>query len=986
MDHKQVFVARGRELALLHSLLQHAIQGQGQICFITGEAGAGKTALVTEFVRNALHTDTNLVVAVGQSDSQTGMGDPYLPFREILAQLTGDVEQKLAQGAINEENADRLRKLIGLSGEALLAIGPELIGVFLPVAGFLARAAAYTADKAGWLDKLSKIANRQQKAELPLGHQLEQGHILEQYSNVLRALAKQHPLILVLDDLHWADTASLELLFCIGRRIASERIFVIGTYRPDEVAYGRDGERHPLDKVMAELKRYFGDIFIELGQTTAEEKHTFINTYLDTEPNRLGQPFRAAFYKRTGGNPLFTIELLRNMQERGDLVKDDRGYWVEGRVLDWDSLPTRVEGVIEERVGRLSDEIRQVLTIGSVEGENFTAEVIARVQSQEIRQLVRSLSAELERKHRLISAQGVQELGWGRLSQYRFNHNLFHYYIYNHLDPIERTYLHEEIGQILEDLYREKRDRIALQLAHHFDKAGLADKTRYYMRVAGEQAAQRYANQEAIACYSRALELTPQDEIRQRFDLLMARGKVYHLLGAVSEEQVDLEKLRGLAENFDDPKSQAELAINIANFEISRGDYPAAVASIKTGIRYAQVSENTRIEAKANLLWGITLWNQGNYGHALPTLEKALDLAQQVDARDIEAGCLQHIAVVFWRQGNHDQAQEYYEKALQLFRQLDNRIGESQVVSNLGNIYLSKEEYEKARAMYGKSLRIDRSIGNRRGECGSLGNLGIIFCKQNDYTNAKLYFEQVLQISEELGNRESTARALGNLGGMNAAIGNYQEASRNFDQALNIFREIGNRQAECWILADIGIMLHCMGSNKAALDNNKQALIIAGEIGNKYFRSVALSNLGHTYNGLAQYSKAAQCFERSLEILQHLESEEDTLETQAGLAHTALSQNNLVLARELIDQIVSKLDSVKLSGTEDKMRVLLTCYQVLTAANDPAADQVLDKAFNELQKDVSKINDEEQRRRFLENLPSYREVFSLLNEAKLNVI
>ena len=130
----------------------------------------------------------------------------------------------------------------------------------------------------------------------------------------------------------------------------------------------------------------------------------------DVEPNRLEAGFREKLFRHTGGHPLFTIELLRNMQERGEIVPDEAGRWVEATVLDWESLPERVEGVIEERIGRLEWELRQVLTVGSIEGEDFTAEVVARVQAADVAGLVRRLSGELERQHRLVMARGLRRL------------------------------------------------------------------------------------------------------------------------------------------------------------------------------------------------------------------------------------------------------------------------------------------------------------------------------------------------------------------------------------------------------------------------------------------------------------------------------------------------------------------------------------------------------------------------------------------------
>ena len=223
---------------------------------------------------------------------------------------------------------------------------------------------------------------------------MEQSHLFQQFTNVLVALSQIKSLILLLDDMQWADTASIDLLFHLGRRLEGSRILFVCAYRPEEVALGRGG-RHPLEKVLAEFKRRSGDVWLDLAAVRDQEERRFIDALVESEPNALDEGFRRALYEHTGGHPLFTVELLRAMQERGDLVQNAEGFWIEGPALDWETLPARVEGVIEERVGRLEEELREILSVASVEGEEFTAQVVARVQDLGERKLLRHLTREL---------------------------------------------------------------------------------------------------------------------------------------------------------------------------------------------------------------------------------------------------------------------------------------------------------------------------------------------------------------------------------------------------------------------------------------------------------------------------------------------------------------------------------------------------------------------------------------------------------------
>ncbi|MFQ5595547.1 MAG: ABC transporter substrate-binding protein [Anaerolineae bacterium] len=522
---QQVFVARERELAQLNEFLDRALAGQGTVCFVTGEAGSGKTALLTEFARRAQEAHADLLVAIGDCNAQTGIGDPYLPFREVLGLLTGDVEAKLAQGAITQENAGRLRDFLRVSGQALVEYGPDLIDIFVPGGALATRVAGKLAQRTGWIGRLEELTQRQAAGP----GDLEQAHVFEQYTDVLRAMVAQQPLMLVVDDLQWADAASISLLFHLTRRIGESHILLLGAYRPDEVALGRGGERHPLEKVLTECKRYFGGIWVDLEAAKDVEGRQFVDALLDTEPNRLGEGFRQALFRHTLGHPLFTIELLRDMQERGDLVQDEESRWIEGPALDWKALPARVEGVIEERIGRLEEELRDILAVAAVEGEDFTAQVVARVQEIRERRLLRELSRELEKRHHLVREREEVQVGRQRLSRYQFAHTLFQRYLYNDLSAGERRLLHGEIAEVLEDLYAEWTDEITVQLARHYAEAGEGEKAVHYLLQAGDRARGLYAHQEAIGYYERALGLLKeQGDYEQAARTLMKLGLTYH--------------------------------------------------------------------------------------------------------------------------------------------------------------------------------------------------------------------------------------------------------------------------------------------------------------------------------------------------------------------------------------------------------------------------------------------------------------------------
>jgi ABC-type oligopeptide transport system substrate-binding subunit/class 3 adenylate cyclase len=517
-----VFVSREQELAWLEQRLEVVHKGQGQVVFVTGEAGMGKSSLLHAFARKAAEANPDLLVTWGQCNAFSGQGDPYLPFREIFAQLCGDVEGPWRSGLLAEESARRLWLALPETAGIISTDGAELMENFISGKALLGHLMAAAPQEAALHSQIQGIVNK----EALSASSTSQSRLFEQVAGVLDGLSADHPLLIILDDLQWVDRGSIDLLFHLGRQLIGKRILVVGAYRPEDVAAGRDGARHPLLPIVDEFKRLFGDITLDLGHA---EGQAFVEAFVDSDPNNLERAFRDRLYRRTGGHPLFTVELLRDMQERGDLVKEDDGYWVEGADLDWDRLPTKMEGVIESRIGRLEEELREILTVAAVEGEDFTAQVVAKVQQIQERKLFRTLSRELEKHHQLVKERETIRLGAKSLYRFRFAHALFQRYLYNEISEGERQLLHGEVGAILEELYADNLDDVSLQLGSHFAAAGDVVRAKKYLIAAGDRACQLFAFSEAASAYEKSLALFRETDDQESIaSALMTLGQIYH--------------------------------------------------------------------------------------------------------------------------------------------------------------------------------------------------------------------------------------------------------------------------------------------------------------------------------------------------------------------------------------------------------------------------------------------------------------------------
>jgi predicted ATPase len=389
-------------------------------------------------------------------------------------------------------------------------------------------------------------------------------------------------------------------------------------------------------------------------------------------------------FRRTQGHALFTVELLRAMYERGDLWQDEEGQWIEREAIDWTTLPVKVEGAIEKRIERLSEASQAILTIASIEGETFTAEIVAHVQGLDERTLVQQLSRELDKQHRLVTAEAIRWLDPGRqrVSIYRFRHQLFQHYLYHRLDEVERGYLHESVGTVLEQLYAGRTKEVAGQLAWHFEQACLASKAIHYLQEAGQAAADAYANTEAIAHYSRAIELAENDgigavelahlyirlgglllitkgdaalEVRRAFgrafELYQQAGEspqlftalkglaMYHKLRGESETARRLtDQIMVLANSLQDPMFMVEACFAMGSLFYYAGEFAPAQEYLERGINSYDLEQYRSLTmlydqdpGVASLSYAsMNLWMLGYPGRALVQCSESLALAEEL--------------------------------------------------------------------------------------------------------------------------------------------------------------------------------------------------------------------------------------------------------------------------------------------------------------------------------------------------------------------
>jgi tetratricopeptide (TPR) repeat protein len=495
-----VFVGREKELTTLRSAVTEAFSGRGQIVLVVGEPGIGKTRLAEQIATYAgLH---GAQILRGRSDDWEG-APAYWPWVQVIRDY------------VHDRDPQALRS----------DLGPGAVDIAQIV---------------------SDVHERLPDLPPPPAMEPEQARfqLFDGIVRFLQTASKRQPIVLILDDLHWADQPSLLLLEFLAREPRGARLLVIGTYRDVEV-----GRRHPLSRTLAELARSQRSQRLLLRGLPRPDVARFIALTAGIDP---AAELVDAVHRETEGNPFFVTEVVRLLIAEGRLERAavEQSWSV--------SIPESVRDVVGRRLERLSETSNRMLTIAAVVGRDFSLPVLEHTSGLSTADLLDVLEEAVEA--RLIQEETP-------VGQYRFTHALVQETLYDELSTASRTRLHAQIGEALEQIHAGNSDPHVTELAHHFTQAVpalSAEKAIDYGVRAGQRAMKQLAWEEAVKHFDRALQLFDLTESRdeqQRTDLLLALGAAQIQAGAGEEAKTTLRQAIESAREGGNPERVAEATL-----------------------------------------------------------------------------------------------------------------------------------------------------------------------------------------------------------------------------------------------------------------------------------------------------------------------------------------------------------------------------------------------------------------------------------------
>ena len=651
-------VGREKEFALLKDRLKDLAEGTGSVVTVVGEAGLGKSTLVNELKKS----DARFIWLRGDALSYT-RSISYYPWRQVIRRSVGATEE---DSPASVRAKLKQYEFVGLPFlESILSIESEESSKV--VAGFQAEA-------------------------------LNQQIIIAAYG-LLNKLAVDRPLVIVFDDLHWSDEASLSLLLNVVDLSESQPIVFICLARPDTAS----ASWNTIHKMGDKLKDGFYSI--ELSPLQVDQTEALLNNLLGI--NDLPKPIQKLIVTKAEGNPFFVEEMIRSLIETKQIVSEN-GHW---KAMSDDakiSLPNTLRGVLSARVDRLAETPKHVLQNAAVIGRSFDLQILRRLTG---------LNGGLDPQIQYLQDVSLIE---ALLNEYAFRHVLIQEATYESILIKKRARIHRQIGEALDELHADRTEEFAPLIAHHFYSAG-DDRSLKYDIIAGERSARLYANAEAATHFSRALEVAKRVSVENEHlaSIYVRLGQVYELSGQYDHALETYKEMQASSIEREDRSMELKSLMALATiYSTLTPLHNSELGDAKLKQALDLADELGDVSTQAKLRWNLML----NYlfsdrlTDALEHCEPTIELARQVGDLDQLAFTLNDAGRVYQGVGAYEEAFDAFDEANELWTQQGNQV---MLADNLGASAMANYfagNYDKALKLAERAWEISKETDNYWGQ------------------------------------------------------------------------------------------------------------------------------------------------------------------------------------------------------------------------------------------------------------------------------
>ncbi len=855
-------VGRESELRWLQSALMWALEERDtQVVTILGEPGVGKSRLLREFDNWIDQLPEDVFHFAGRATVEMTKL-PYSLIRNLFA-FRFEIQDSDSSASVREK----------------LESG---------VAQFMGAANAHKAHYIGQLIGFDFSTSPHIQGEDP-GQVAQLG--VYYFTEFFAAVTAQHPAVLFLEDIHWADDKSLDLVNYLVRARRDLPLLVVCLARPTLM------ER----RALLWDERHEFHTLIELQPLSRDESCALVEDILH-KMDRVPDQLRDLIVDSADGNPFYVEELIRMMIDDGIILKGQDRWLADVERLTDMRIPPTLTGVLQARLDALPPAERAILQRASVIGRIFWDSALMALH-MDGDQPVEDIDAAIAALRRRELIRRREQSAFAGAHEYIFKHAMLCDVTYESVLRRRRRVYHAQVANWLIEQSGDRLSEYTGLIADHFERAGDCGQAVKYLCLAATSALAASAYQDAISLLERALALLPECDLdtarQQEASLKWQLGQAYRGLSAYQKaRQLYEDSLALYTDAGDQPgvvKALVELGWLVGyimrNHDAGEAYFHRALAIAR------ETDDKWGIAWALNGLGVLAHW-QRKHQQAIECYEESLALAREIGDQTRIAGALNNLGLVKKELGEYDEARQRLEESLAIFRALGNRAGIASPLTNLGDLAGRQGKHEQARQFLADALEIHKQIGNRAGVAGTLAGLGSLARLQGHYDEARERFIESLAISKEIDYRAGIAMGLEDLALVARFQGDYNEARARLLEILTIARELGDQNEVAETLLNLGALERVQGHYEAARQYLDEGLRLNRASGNRKGIALSLDNLGDVALALGAYEEARQRYLSSLEIYREYDDRAGIVISLSGLGDVAAALEDYDAARE----------------------------------------------------------------------------------------
>jgi predicted ATPase len=798
-------VDREAPLAQLRKSLEGTVAGQGRILFLSGEAGIGKTRLVQEL--EASLKDKDVLVLHGRCLSPLG-SDPYFPILEALREYSK-----------GKHDREKVRQPVPMSVLAASDNGSSSHNKTVPM-GLLGIDEIFEKNAPVGSDVHDRI---ERLWRMDVGR--ERDRTFETISSTILGIAKDRPLLLFLDDVQWADSASLNLLVHIARYIKGHRVLIVCAYRPEEIL-DVAGKPHMVRESMRRVDNEKVSEKIALDGLKKGETRIFVSRLLEIKdiPDDLVEVLQ----DRTSGNPYFIEELVKGLVDQGIIVPKDNRWTTRSRLKDL-ALPNSIKDVITRRLSKVEPRAMKTLERAAVIGKEFALDVLEAVAESDEEELVDDL--DLLVKSKIL----VEDTGRGR-DGYKFTSTALRDAVYESISNVKRRMLHKRVAKAIEDIFGKGSTEVVYTLAHHYMMAKDPTNSVMYMARAGDLALRAFALEEAAKHYRSALEVlgnvepTPEHQA-QKASILLSEGIIHSTIGELDSALKELDEVQTISQKTGDAMFQARAYFWLGKVFEQRSDIPLANDQFQKAFDISKESSDLIGQSMAMQCIGMCHFRKGEYNKALEMIGFSDELAEKAKAIGELATNSTLKAGVYSELGDFVRSEEHYKKAEGLAKKDGDPYKIARIYNNWGDLRMREWRYTVALVILEKSLEPAKRSGNLRLSGYAYGNIGECLVYTGEEIKARPHIERAKAIFEKVDEKLMGSRMVMVEGVIHRKAKEWEKARECARKSIFVAEAINMPFAVGEYLMEFGITCREEGSLGEARQVFERAIGIFKEIG-----------------------------------------------------------------------------------------------------------------------------------------------------------